>query len=160
MTTLANSVTPLQRLERLMPQTGMRTQLISAAAIWLVGSSILLVRGIGYVSMSYWHAWVVAAGLALGVLKSRLLLERVATKAVMRIRLRGRASFLGFYSLRSWALIALMMGGGITLRQLVVYPSPVGAGIMGAVYVGIGTALFLADRVFWHAVFRRPRATA
>lgn len=158
MTDATVSTTPLQRLERLMPRTGTQVQLYSAAIIWLIGSSILLVRGIGYVSVSYWHAWVVAIGLALGVLKSHLLLERVATKAVSRIRERGRASFLGFYSLRSWALIALMMGGGITLRQIVAYPSPVGAGIMGAIYVGIGTALFLADRVFWHAIFRRPKA--
>jgi hypothetical protein len=46
----------------------------------------------------------------------------------------------------------LMMGGGITLRHLVVHPGAIGAGIMGALYLGIGSALFIADRVFWHAV--------
>jgi hypothetical protein len=104
-------------------------------------------------------AWVPAVGLVLGVLKSRLLLERVASKALERIRARGRASFLGFYSPKSWALIALMIGGGIALRHAVASPGPLAASIMGAVYIGIGTALLLADRVYWHAALRDwPRA--
>ena len=47
-----------------------------------------------------------------------------------------------------------MMGAGMILRRLVVHPDAVGAGIMGAIYIGVGTALVLADRVFWHAAFR------
>lgn len=133
-----------------------RVQLTAAAVMWLIGASILLVRGIGYVEGRYWHALALGAGLALGVIKSKALLDRVAARAVARIRARGRASFFGFFSLKSWALIAVMMGGGIALRQLVVHPNAIGAGIMGAIYIGVGTALALADRVFWHAVFRPP----
>ena len=129
-----------------------RVQLTAAAVMWLIGASILLVRGIGYVEGRYWHALALGAGLALGVIKSKALLDRVAAKAVARIRARGRASFFGFFSLKSWALIAVMMGGGIALRQLVVHPNAIGAGIMGAIYIGVGTALALADRVFWRAV--------
>lgn len=121
--------------------------------MWLVGASILLIRGAGYVSGRYWHAWVLGIALALGVLKSRLLLDRVAAKAVARIRARGRACFFGFFSLQSWGLVALMMGGGILIRTLVVHPGVIGAGILGALYLGIGTALLVADRVFWLAVF-------
>lgn len=156
-TTPDENATPLQRIERLMPRAGVSVQLVSAACMWLIGSSILLVRGIGYVATGYWHAWALAIGLAAGVIKSHLLLERVAAKAVVRIRERGRASILGFFSLRSWALIAVMMGGGITLRRLVVNPTGFGLATMGAVYVGVGTALLLADRVFWHAVFPSPK---
>lgn len=130
-----------------------RIQLIAAASMWLVGASILLIRGVGYIQGRYWHAWILALGLALGVMKARLLLDRVATKAVLRIQLRADKSVLGFFSAKSWVLIALMMGGGITLRHLVVNPHQVGAGIMGAIYVGVGTALLLADRVFWRAIF-------
>jgi len=35
-----------------------------------------------------------------------------------------------------------------------VHPGQIGAGIMGAIYVGIGAALLLADRVFWRALFK------
>ena len=131
-----------------------RTQLIGAAVLWLIGASILLVRGVGYVHGGSWPAWVLAIGLVLGVLKARVLLDGVATKAVARIRHRGRASFFGFFSARSWALVAVMMGGGILLRRLVVHPGVIGAGILGAVYIGVGTALLMADRIFWLAVFR------
>lgn len=135
---------------------GVRVQLTAGALMWLVGASILLVRGGIYVQGRSWHAWALAAGLALGVLKSRYILERVASKAVLRIFERGRASFLGFFSARTWALVALMMGGGMVLRRVVVHPDQLGAGILGAFYIGIGTALLLADRVFWHAAFRDP----
>jgi len=130
-----------------------RIQLIAAAAMWLIGASILLFRGIGYMQGRYWHAWVLAIGLALGVTKARLLLDGVATKAVARIRLRVNGSVFGFFSVKSWLLIGLMMGGGIALRHIVVHPGQIGAGIMGALYVGVGTALLVADRVFWRAVF-------
>lgn len=136
------------------PPAAERTQLVSAAAMWLIGASILLVRGTAYLSDRYWHAWVLAIGLALGVMKARLLLDGVATKAVARIRNRGRAHFFGFFSARSWLLVAVMMGGGMLLRRLVVHPDVIGAGIMGAVYIGVGSALLLADRVFWHAALR------
>lgn len=140
-------------LNRLTPRAGVRVQLVAAATIWLVGASILLVRGAGYVSGRYWHAWVLGVALALGVIKSRYLLDRVASKAVARIRERGYACFFGFFSLKSWGLVGLMMGGGILIRNLVVQPDVIGAGILGALYLGIGMALLIADRVFWTAVF-------
>lgn len=139
--------------ERFAPRVGVRPQLVAAAAMWLVGASILLVRGAGYVSGRSWHAWVLGAALALGMLKAKYLLDRVAAKAVARIRARGRACLFGFFSARSWALVGLMMGGGIAIRNLVVHPGVIGAGILGALYLGIGSALLIADRVFWAAVF-------
>jgi len=143
-----------QTVSWISPPVGERAQLVSAAAMWMIGASILLVRGAGYLQGRYWHAWVLAIGLALGVLKARLLLDSVATKAVARIKDRGRAHFFGFFSARSWLLVAVMMGGGMLLRRLVVHPDVIGAGVMGAIYIGVGTALLLADRVFWHAALR------
>jgi len=120
--------------------------------MWLIGASILLSRGLGYIHDRHWHAWVLSAGLALGVTKSRLLLDHVSRRAVTRIRLRGRASAIGFFSRKSWMLIGVMMFGGILLRQLFVHPGQIGAGILGAVYIGVGSALLLADRIFWKAI--------
>jgi len=149
-----------QRLKALQPRAGARVQLFGAASMWLIGSWMLLMRGTGYVHDRHWHAWALAAGLALGVFKSRALLDGVARKAVTRIHERGVAGFFGFFSLRSWLLISLMMGGGITLRHLVVHPGVIGAGIMGALYIGVGTALFLADRILWRAAFAPIPAVA
>lgn len=142
------------------PRVSVRTQLVLAAVVWLVGASILLVRGVGYVSGRSWHSWVLGVALALAVFKWRMLLEPVAIKAVDRIRERGRAGVLGFFSARAWAFVAIMMGGGIAIRNAVVHPGVIGAGILGALYLGIGTGLFVADRVFWHAVFDRHASGA
>ncbi len=144
-------VTKAPRWYRL--RAGVRVQLVAAASMWLIGASILLVRGSGYLSDRHWHAWALGIGLALGALKARVLLDRVARGAVARIHARGTAGFLGFFSVRSWGLIAVMMGGGMLLRRVVVHPGVIGAGIMGALYIGVGFALLVADRVFWHAVF-------
>lgn len=154
------SPAPVRRGSRFTPRAGIRPQLFSAAFVWLVGGSILVFRGFGYVQDRFWHAWILGAVLAIGVLKSRYLLDRVATKAVARIRARGNACYFGFFSTRTWLMVGLMMGGGITLRNLIVKPGVIGAGIMGALYLGIGTALLIADRVFWHAAvaeMRTPR---
>ena len=143
---------------RLLP-VGVRVQLHAAAIMWLIGASILIVRGLGYLAGGgTWHAWALAIGLALGVLKAHLLLDRVAEKAIARILERDRASFFGFFSLKSWGFIVLMMGGGMILRRIVAHPSSVGAGFMGAIYLGVGTALILADRHYWMAVLKRDSA--
>lgn len=129
-------------------------QLSLAALIWLTGTFILLIRGFGYIHDRHWHAWALSIGLMLGVVKSKTLLDRVAQRAVERIRIRGRGNIMGFFSLRSWLMVAAMMGGGIGLRKLIIHPGVIGAGILGTIYIGVGTALLLADRIFWMAVFR------
>lgn len=157
----AEAELPTRKGSRFTPRASVNTQLVAAAMMWLIGSSILVVRGLGYMTNTKWHAWIVGAGLVLGVIKARFLLDRVARKAVARILMRGEACFFGFFSARSWGLVALMMFGGIAIRNAV-SSGRVGSGVLGAVYLGIGTALFLADRVFWHAVAKRvfPREEA
>lgn len=125
--------------------------------MWLIGASILMVRGVIYVSDRSWHAWVLGGALAIAIAipKSRFMLDRVAVKAVARIRRRGVSCYFGFFSWRSWLLVAAMMGGGITLRNLVGAPGVFGSGIMGAIYMGIGAALLIADRIFWLAFFQK-----
>jgi hypothetical protein len=110
-----------------------------------------------YVSGRSWHSWALAAALAtaIAIPKSRYLLDKTAAKAVVRIRARGSACWLGFFSWRSWLLVAVMMGSGMALRRTIVAPGEVGAGIMGALYVGIGGALAIADRIFWLAALRK-----
>ena len=141
---------------RLRPRMSPRAQLVAAALMWLIGSAILLVRGVGYIVGHSWIAAVLAVGLVLGALKARYVLERTAAKAVRRIREQGHAFVLAFFSWKAWLFITLMMGSGMALRRIVATTSDVGAAVMGVVYVGVGTALLLGDRVYWHAAFRRP----
>ncbi len=146
----------MQIIDRLTPRASARTQLFAAAVVWAVGAGILISRGVVYVHDRSWHAWVLGAALAviIAVPKTRFVLDRVARKAVARIRARDHACFFGFFSWRSWLFVGVMMGGGIMIRNTFVKPDVVGAGILGALYLGIGAALLVADRVFWHAALQ------
>lgn len=138
-------------LYRLMPRAGVRVQLVLAAVVWLVGASILLIRGVTYLSQSHWIAWLAALALALGVVKGHLVLYRVARKGVGRIRERGRDGCLfGFFSWNAWLLIGVMMGGGILLRE-----SGAPAEFLSVLYVAVGTALVYGDITYWRAVFAK-----
>lgn len=137
-----------------MPRGSVRLQLILAALMWLVGASILGIRGAIYLSHSHWAAWLVALALVLGVVKGHLLLDRVARKAVQRIRSRGRERcLLGFFSWKAWLMIALMMGGGILLRN-----SGTPEEVLGVLYAAVATALVYGDITYWRAVLAEPMA--
>jgi len=134
------------------PDASERTQLVAAAIMWLIGSSILLIRGSSYLGGLHWYLLILVVALILGLAKAHLMLFKVANGAIQRIRNRGRAHFFGFFSLKSWLLVAVMMGGGIALRGVIVESSQLGGSFLGIVYLGVGTALLVADAVFWKAV--------
>ncbi len=140
---------PDRFLRRITPRASARAQLVLAAIVWLVGASILLVRGVTYLTRSHWAAWLVAIALVLGVVKGHLVLDGVARKAVARIRARGRERCLfGFFSWKAWLLIVVMMGGGILLRNTGAPPE-----LLGVAYMAVGTALVYGDSTYWRAVF-------
>lgn len=140
-----------ERLFAFLPKVGERSQYILAALMWLIGASMLIIRSFGYTHKEYWHIGAIVAGLSLGVIKTHLLLAPAARKAVARIRERGRGHILGFFAARSWILIGSMMGLGIALRTIFNNPGVVGTNVLGAVYVGVGTALALGGLIFWRA---------
>jgi hypothetical protein len=151
---------------RLTPRAGVRPQLIAAAVLWGIGTSILLVRGVFYMfaqeEIDRWGYGVALIGLlaiAIGLVKARLILIRYAQKAVRRIRTRGHACFFGFFAPSSWLFILVMMGGGMLLRRTPLVDVWWGRTFLGILYVAVGTALLIADVVFWRAVFR-PAAAA
>lgn len=144
--TQAMTASPTGTRRRFTPSAGTRVQLVSAALMWMIGATILLVRGVGFLHDS-WFAALVALAVTIGVVKSRFLLDNIARKAVERIRQRGVACYFGFFSPRSWGFIAVMMGGGILLRS-----SGLPKDLLAVIYVAVGSALVLADRIFWQAV--------
>jgi hypothetical protein len=152
--------------DKLTPRLGPRVQLFAAAVVWLVATSILLVRGVLFIEapgpgmhFGYWMLPAVAlVAVVLGVVKARFILIRYATKAVRRIETRGRACFFGFFSVKSWVFVIVMMGGGTLLRSspLVDYWS--GRVALAVLYIAVGTALAIADRIFWLGAVRYGRA--
>ena len=116
--------------------------------MWFVVGSALIVFG----SRWLWEThlgiapWVAVASVAVGALKSHLVLDRVARKAVERIRARGDGRCIGgFLSPQSWALVLFMMAGGRLLRN------SVAASIVGPIYIAVGTSLCLSSRLTWSA---------
>lgn len=91
--------------------------------------------------------WIAIPALLAGTLKSLCILDHSARKGVSRIREMADGSCLGgVYSIRTWLLVLLMMGGGMVLRH-----SPIPREILGGVYMAIGWALFFSSRIAWQA---------
>jgi len=152
--------------DRFAPRAGVRLQLVSAAALWLVGTSFLLVRGVLFIErpgpgfhFSYAIVPIAAVALVLGAVKARYILVGYADRAVARIRRRGRACYFGFFAPRSWLFVAVMMGGGLWLRHSALVDFGWGRVALSTLYLAVGTGLALADRIFWLAAFRAKRMT-
>jgi hypothetical protein len=56
--------------------------------------------------------------------------------------------------------ILVMMGGGMMLRRTPLVDYWWGRTFLGVLYVAVGTALLIADVIFWRAVFRPAAAEA
>ena len=143
------------------PQVGTRVQLYSAALLWGIGAAVLLIRGVGFLH-DRWGALLVAVAVLIGIAKERYILNNYARKSVRRIHARGRAFYLGFFSVSSWIFIAVMMGGGIALRMSVLASTkdviPWGRDALAVLYVAVGTGLAYADRIYWAAALAKTPA--
>jgi hypothetical protein len=143
--------------EPFVPRASARVQMFAAAIVWLVGVTFLLTRGVmfmvesdrGGVRFSHWLIPVVAIAIVLGIVKARFILIRYADKAVARIEHRGRACFVGFFSAKSWLFVLVMMGGGMMLRRTPLVDYNWGRAVLSVLYIAVGTALLIADRIFW-----------
>lgn len=130
------------------PAAAVSTHLMLA---WLMWASVgMALAGFG-ARWSWWAhptaaPWILACAVAVGVAKSQLVLDRAARRIVDRIRTRGEGRCLGgFLSLRTWGLVVLMMAAGRLLR------GTLARGIVGPLYVALGTALCLSSRLSWRA---------
>jgi hypothetical protein len=135
---------------------GPHAQLLMAELIWSLVGGGLLTLGLYWILHHFGPRGIefAAPALAVGVAKSLLVLDGVARKALVRIEARGERSFaFGFFSGRSWLLIAGMMLLGQTLRL-----SPIPRFDLGIVYVAVGSALLVSSRVLWRAWLDRSPA--
>jgi hypothetical protein len=134
--------------DRHKPAAAVSTQLLLAWLMWVVVGSTLI--GIGawwlWESTPVAALWVAAGSVAVGVIKSWMVLDAAAGRVVDRIRARGDGRCLGgFLSPPTWGLVILMMAAGRILRGTLAH------GIVGPLYLAVGTALFLSSRISWRA---------
>jgi hypothetical protein len=137
--------------------------MFAAAIVWMVGMGFLLGFGVSFIVKlvrvahpAIWSiALIVVAALVLGGIKARYVLTRYADKAIARIERRGHTCIFGFFSWASWGFVALMMGGGIVLRVFTPLPNlDWGLVFLATLYIGVGTGLLIADRIFWVSALR------
>jgi hypothetical protein len=136
-------------VERHKPAAAVRAHLVLAGLMWTVVGAAL----VGFGSRWLWQLptpsapWLAMLAVAIGIFKSRFVLDRAARRMVDRILEHGDGRCLGgFLSLRSWALVVVMAGGGRLLRG-----SHLARGLLGFLYLAVGTALLLSSRVAWQA---------
>jgi hypothetical protein len=140
---------PPRFLDRLTPRAYPRTRLLTAAIVWSTVGFFLAIKGIYLFrggSLTFGLV-VILAGLMLGMAKGRFILDRVAGKIILHIGSKPtRACLGGLFSVRNWALIAVMIIFGRTLSVL-----PIEAGIKTGLYVMVGSGLAYSSRLLWRA---------
>ncbi len=124
-----------------------RQQMLLAALMWSAVGIFLFIRGVWNISGlddQLKYLWI-AAAMAAGLLKAKVILEKTAGRIAHRICSRSPDSnLLGFLSLKSWLLIVIMIIMGKLLRA-----TPLSRSFVWSVYVAIGAALFASSRIIW-----------
>jgi uncharacterized membrane protein YiaA len=143
-------------LDRFTPRAHAGTRLLTAALVWTVVGVILFGKGLWMSRMtSGTHVLIaVLAGVAFGMIKSRLIFDRVAEKIIAHIGSKPcRACLGGLFSARNWMLILVMAVFGRVLGTLTL-----AAPLKTAIYVTIGSGLVYSSRLMWTAWKTSPLA--
>lgn len=140
-------------LDRLTPRVYPRTRLLTAALVWSAVGSLLTAKGLWISLQEPTHLLLaaIAAGLGMGLVKSRLVFDKVARKIVLNIEKKSRPVCLGgLFSVRNWALILVMSFFGRTLGAI-----PMNALLKTGIYVMVGSGLAFSSRLMWKA-WKKP----
>lgn len=145
---------PPHFLDRFTPRAYPRTRLLTAAIVWSAVGFFLIMKGIFIFREGFWGIFlvVIVVGGILGVIKSKLVLDRVAGRIILHIGAKpSRACLGGLFSVRNWLLIAVMIVFGRTLGAL-----PLDAAIKTGLYVMVGSGLAYSSRLLWNAWKNSP----
>lgn len=136
-------------LDRLTPRVYPHTRLLTAALVWSAVGSLLTAKGLWISRHEPTHLLLaaIAVGSGMGLVKSRLVFDKVARKIVLNIDKKPRPVCLGgLFSVRNWALILVMSFFGRTLSALSMNTS-----LKAGIYVMVGSGLAFSSRLMWKA---------
>jgi hypothetical protein len=142
-------------LETYKPVTSSRLQLLLAGLVWsIVGTGLICVGTYWVLSTSTHIMGLLALSLCMGLVKSLLILDKVASRIVKRIVLRGEGRCLvSFYSVRVWVIVIIMILMGRLLRSM-----GLSYALLGVIYSAVGTSLLMSSRSIWLAWKDHPQA--
>ena len=95
---------------------------------------------------------LIIIGVLLGLSMAIFLFNKLVKKNIIRIKnLPEKSNILYFQSLKSYILIAFMIGLGITMRKSGLVPDY----ILCPMYITIGVALFTSSFIYYKELFTR-----
>jgi hypothetical protein len=132
-----------------------RTLKILAAAIWYIGSVILLFKGRQLLLEAHsirpdlpWAWMAVVLGVALGIVKARYIFNRSCRRNLRRIDALESPKLWQFYAPKFFLALALMITAGAILSRLAhdIYPFLIG---VGALDLALSSALLISSHIYW-----------
>ena len=144
----------VNRWSRFKPGVSRRTLLLLSALFWTFIGSLLLFKGAmrlsAFEEVYGMKVSILVASLAIGSLKSYLILDRSAKRAMSRILQFKDGTCLGaIYSFKTWILVFSMMGLGIFLRN-----SSISVSLLCFIYITIGWSLLFSSRLAWKVWYK------
>jgi hypothetical protein len=146
----------LSRLERFKP---------AAEKPWLIGTAGMMWSGVGLILCNLAYGWLLPVGFPqvlwmtfAGVLLASAIyyfgFSKLAKKNIQRITdMAGdKICIFAFQEWTSYPLIVVMVGLGLSLRNLLPIPKP----YLAILYIGIGGGLFLSSLCYYKHLLRLP----
>jgi hypothetical protein len=128
--------------------------MLLAGIVWCVAGAMVCVVGLPLeVRLAPEHLVLVPLAVVIFLAFYLFVFSRLVHKHTGRIRARteDRLPFWHFFNATSWAVMAVMMGGGMTLRLSGLMPD----WAIAFFYSGLGVALFLCGLRFLRVFARR-----
>lgn len=130
--------------------------LIIASVVWLLAGINILRLGVVAIAGTELIAVLLALGIVITFLLFHMMFTKLVGKQANRIRAYGNepTCAFAFFDTKGYVMMAIMMGGGIALREFGIIPE----WIVAFMYTGIGAALALAGIGFAIHYLKRGRS--
>jgi len=138
--------------QRLKPAAPKFMLLLISGTMWLAVGIFLNTYAYSWLFSEFQilHLFFIGAGIILAITIHRFGFSKVAQKNISRISLLpDKPCIFSFMAWKSYFLVLLMIGFGITLRL-----SPIPKNYLAIVYIGIGLALILSSLKYFQSVLK------
>ncbi len=140
-------------LERYKPGVGKHILLLLSGVLWIGVGFMLLTFAVHWLSVEQGAAVLVPAvlGITISFVIHHFGLLKVVDKNLGRILpMEGKRCLFAFQSWKSYIIIVVMVGMGITLRH-----SPIPKPYLAIFYIGMGLALILSSFRYLHVFLKQ-----